>query len=205
LQGQRLLRSSAAGLRAQVGRSTRFPINRGFVMSRHGGVSTQESRTRAPTTYDRARMEERIASLETPEACEKFVRNASRLDRPDLAVEARKRAVRLRAAGHGGSSAAELQCLEAVFAREEVLTNKNGRRTRAFRAWQMIKQHGILAATERLVQAEPNMHEYRVLVEFGLTEFAFEAVVLRHPTLFSDAALSIARSRIAARAHGATQ
>ena len=141
-------------------------------------------------------MDERVAKLKTPEDCEKFARNAIRLKRPDLADEARKRAVELRASKYGSTSDVERECLQAVYAYEEVLTRKNGRRTSASRTWQMIKRHGILAAVERAVNRESETVGYTALVEMGLHEFAFEAVILRHPSLFSEEAVQRSKERL---------
>lgn len=100
---------------------------------------------------DSGHMDERVLKLKTPEQCETFAENAIRRGRLDLANQARKRAVELRAAEHGSTSDIEKECLQAIYANEETLTRKNGRRTRATRTWQMIERHGILAAVERAV------------------------------------------------------
>src|SRR3989344_3596975 len=99
-------------------------------------------------------MDERVANLKTPEECERFARNALERTRRDLADEARKRAVELRVQAYGAKTQAERECLEAICAYEEVLTAKNGRRTRATSTLQMIKRHGILGAVERAVNRE---------------------------------------------------
>ena len=141
-------------------------------------------------------MDERVAKLDTPEACERFAGNAIRLGRRDLADEARRRAVELRAEMKGGSSQAERECLQAVYAYEEILSKKNGRRTSASRTWQMIKRHGILVAAERAVNRETETVGYKALAEMGLQEYAFEAVILRHPELFSKEAVRCSRERM---------
>ena len=141
-------------------------------------------------------MDERVARLKTPEACERFIKNAIRLEEPELADQARKRAIELRAAEHGVSKPAEKECLQAIYAYEEVLSKKNGRRTRASRTWQMINRHGILASVERAVNREAETAGYKALAEMGLQEFAFEAVILRHPSLFSDEVIRKSRERM---------
>ena len=130
-------------------------------------------------------MDEKVAKLKTPEDCATFAKNARRLMRTDLALEAEARSIELRAALYGVGSDAERECIEAVYAYEEVLTSKNGRRTRASRTWQMIRRHGILAAVERAVNRPEETVGYTALLERGLQRFAFEAVVVRHPTLFT--------------------
>ncbi len=134
-------------------------------------------------------MDERVKKLKTPEDCEIFARNALNKNRPDLATEAKRRAVELRAEYYGAKSKAENEALQAIYAYEEVLTKKNGKKTKASRTWQMIKRHGIIEAVERAVNRDTETQGYTALVEMGLEDFAFEAVVLRYPDLFSDEAI----------------
>jgi hypothetical protein len=130
-------------------------------------------------------MDEKVAKLKTPEDCAGFEKNALRLGRPDLADEARARAVELRAKAYGATTDAERECLEAVYAYEAVLTARNGRRTPASRTWQMIKRHGILGAVERAVNRPQETVGYTALLDMGLQKYAFESVVVRHSKLFS--------------------
>lgn len=141
-------------------------------------------------------MDERIARLQTPDECERFAKNAIRLDHPELANQARRRAIERRAAEYGASSEAEKECLQAIYASEEVLSKKNGRRTRASRTWQMIERHGIIAAAERAVNRRAETAGYKALAEMGLQEFAFESVILRHPGLFSEDAVQRSQERM---------
>lgn len=141
-------------------------------------------------------MDERVKKLKTPEDCERFAKNAAECNRPDLAQEARKRAVELRAESYGAKSQAERECLEAVYAYEEILSAKNGRKTKASRTWQMIKKHGILPAVERAVNRPQEAAGYTALLEMGLEDFAFEAVVVKYPELFSKEAVARCEERI---------
>lgn len=141
-------------------------------------------------------MDPRVKKLGTVDGCEKFAANAIRLGRDDLADDARKRAVELKAESYGSNSVAEKECLEAIYAYEEVLSKRNGKRTRASRTWQMIDRHGIIVAAERAVNRDAETMGYKALVEMGLQEFAFEAVILRHPEVFSSEAVSRSRERI---------
>ena len=143
-------------------------------------------------------MDERVKKLRTPQECENFAKNATARNRADLAQQAQLRAIQLRAAQYGATSDAEREALEAVYAYEEVLSKKNGRRTRASRTWQMIERHGIIGAIERAVDRVQDAQGYTALVEMNLRELAFEAVVLRHPALFSDAAIEKSKQRLQA-------
>ena len=86
--------------------------------------------------------------------------------------------------------------MSASYAYEEILTSKNGRRTRANRTWQMIKRHGILGAVERAVNREEEASGYTALCEMGLQDYAFEAVIVRHPKCFSPETVQRAKERI---------
>lgn len=141
-------------------------------------------------------MDERVKKIKTPEGCEIFARNALERNRPDLAAETKRRAVELRADLYGAKSEAENEAIQAVYAYEEVLTKKNGKKTTASRTWQMIKRHGIIEAVERAVNRRNEAQGYTALVEMGLEDFAFEAVILRHPKLFSDDAVARSKERL---------
>lgn len=58
-------------------------------------------------------MDERVKRIKTAEKCEIFARNAENRGRPDLAREAKIRAVEIRAAEFGSSSEAENEALLA--------------------------------------------------------------------------------------------
>lgn len=129
-------------------------------------------------------MHDIIPKLKTPEECMQLEKNV-RDRNPDLAREARRKAVELRAIEHGKrngvESAVEMEILKVLYAYEEVLTEKNKRRTRAARTWQMIKRHGILEAAERAVNKKIEPMGYKVLVEMGMHDLTFESVIVRYP------------------------
>jgi hypothetical protein len=116
---------------------------------------------------------------------------------PELAAQARRRAVELRAALHRAQSVAEQEALKAIYAYEEILSVKRGRRTPASRTWQMVKRHGIIGAVERAVNRTTDASGYTALAEIGMLDLSFEAVILRHPDSFSANALARAKERLA--------
>lgn len=145
-------------------------------------------------------MDPRIARLKTTEDCANFEVNARSKGETALALAARRRAVQLRAEAFGAVSDVERECLEAVYAYEEVLSSEKGRRQPASRTWQMIKRHGIVPAVERIVTNRAESSGFNALAKMGLLDLAFEAVVLRYPDSFSAAAVEISRERLAAAA-----
>ena len=141
-------------------------------------------------------MDERVKRLRTPAACARFAKNAEEHGRPDLAREANRRAVELAAKAHGAKTQAERECLEAVYAYERTLLARHGKAVRASYTWRMIRQKGIIPAVERLVTKRKETAGFRSLLEMGLQDFAFEAVVLRYPELFSDEAVERSKKRM---------
>jgi len=141
-------------------------------------------------------MDERVRKIDTIKKCEIFARNAKSKGREDLAKQAIERAVQLRAESHGANTNAEKEALQAVYAYEEVLSVKNGKRTRASRTWPMIERHGIIGAVERAVNRPAETQGYLSLVKMGLENYAFEAVILRYPDLFSSDAVKISQERV---------
>lgn len=137
-----------------------------------------------------------VMKLKTPDECEIFARNAIERGRTGLAIDARKRAVQLRAAAYSAVSEVENECIQAIFAYEEALSDKNGKKTKANRTWQMIKRHGIVAAVERAISRPIDTLGYETLRDLGLDDFTFEAVVLRHPEQFSEKTVEIAKSKV---------
>jgi hypothetical protein len=137
-----------------------------------------------------------IAKLTSPESCDKLARNLEAKGKLDLAVLARRRGIHLRAEKHGAQSAAEREAIQAVLAYEQALFRKHGRTVRASRTWDMIKRRGIIATVEHLVTRTDETMGYKAVIAMGLPEMAFEAVVIRHPQLFTLEALQRARERL---------
>lgn len=113
-----------------------------------------------------------------------------------MANEALLRATELRAESYGASTQAEKEALQAIYAYEETLRVKNGKKTRASRTWQMIERHGIIESVNRAVCRPTETPGYRALLNMGLGEFAFEAVILRYPEVFSTEAVEVSKERL---------
>ncbi|MDR0279414.1 MAG: hypothetical protein LBJ37_16165 [Paucimonas sp.] len=141
-------------------------------------------------------MDDRITKIDSPEKCEIFAKNAIKNGRQDLANEALLRATELRAESYGAATQAEKEALQAIYAYEETLRVKNGKKTRATRTWQMIERHGIIESVNRAVCRTAETQGYRALLDMGLGKFAFEAVILRFPEVFSTEAVQVSRERL---------
>ena len=141
-------------------------------------------------------MDASVLRLETPEECEQFAENV-RGKYPDLARQARQRGIELRAAAHGAKTAAEREALEAIYAYEEALFSKHGKRVRAQYTRRKMDKDGIIAAIEHAVKQQHDPTGFVTLKEMGLEHLSFESVVVRHPEAFSSEALKHAEKRLA--------
>jgi hypothetical protein len=115
---------------------------------------------------------------------------------PSSERERRRQAVRRRAETRAPVNEAEREAYEAVYAYEEARSKQKGKTIRASRTWPMIDEYGIIGAVERIVMRPDDAAGYRVLVEMGMEDMAFEAVVLRHPDAFSREAVQNSRLRL---------
>lgn len=161
-------------------------------MSRRGPPIRVECHERGSEMAEDAR----VTRLRTSDECESFAKNVE-AKFPDLARQARRRAVILCAASYGATTVAEREALEAVYAVQEVMSQRNGKKTRASRTWQSFERHGILQTVERVVSRARETEGYAALVEMGMDDFTFEAVVLRNPDQFQPETIERARQRLA--------
>ncbi len=140
-------------------------------------------------------MEEIVSKLKTPEQCYQLAKNVIQRN-PALAREARRRAVELRAISLGSTKEVEVELLKALYAYEEVLTEKNKKTTRASRTWQMIKKYGIIGAAEKAVDRPIDPLGYTVLAQMGMQDLTFESVIARHPDSFNEEVVVRAKERL---------
>ena len=141
-----------------------------------------------------------ITKCSSPEGYEQYARNVEAMQAPnweEKAREAHRQAVLMRAREHGAETEAEQACLEAIYAYEWTLFKKHGKRVKASRTWPMVRSGGIIGAVEHTVTRPDATVGYDALVAEGMQEMAFEAVVLRHPSLFSAEAVKMSQERMA--------
>jgi hypothetical protein len=144
-------------------------------------------------------MDDRVKQLKTPEECDNFINNVKG-KYPELAKQAHRRKVEIKASLYGTTNSitdeAEIEALMAIYAYEEALLAKHGRKTPAARTWQMVRNHGIIGAVERAVKRETP--GFKTLVDMGMPDFLFEAVVIRHEKCFSQEAVALSKKRLEA-------
>lgn len=121
-------------------------------------------------------MHELVMRIKDPDLCYVFAKNAERRGHPELALEAFRRAVDLRAEEHGASSEAEFAALRAIYAYEEALSYTKGKRTRATGTWQLVNRHGVLPALSKRLQSRAGEDVLPALKELGMEDYSFEKV-----------------------------
>src|SRR5579872_3825643 len=115
---------------------------------------------------------------------------------PGRTKASRHARAQMRATTNQPKNDAEREGYEAIYAYEEALSNQKGRNTRAGRTWPMAEEHGIIGAIERIVTRRVETEGYRILVEVGMEDMIFKAVVLRHPDSFSAAAVAASQESL---------
>jgi hypothetical protein len=133
-------------------------------------------------------MHELVLRINEPELCYVFAKNATRRGHPELAVQAYRRAVDLRAEQHTEASGAELSALRAIYAYEEALSFNKGKRTRATGTWQLVNRYGVLPALSKRLQSRDHEEVLPVLKELGMEDYSFNAVCEAHPEAFDQMA-----------------
>jgi len=140
-------------------------------------------------------MDDRVKKLKTPADCENFINNVKK-KYPELVPQARLRKVELLASEYGATNQAEIEALQAIYAYEEVLFEKHGRKTHASYTWRSVKSHGIIGAVERAVNKKGDPVGFKTLAEMDMQHLAFEVIVIRYPELFSQEAVERSKQRL---------
>lgn len=133
-------------------------------------------------------MHELVERIQKPELCYVFATNATRRGHPELALQAYRRAVDLRAEQHETESETDRDALRAIYAYEEALSFNKGKRTRATGTWQMVNKNGLLSAIHRRLQSGSSNDVMPALQELGMEDYSFEAFAQRHPEAVEQAA-----------------
>ncbi|WP_116364318.1 hypothetical protein [Parahaliea mediterranea] len=133
-------------------------------------------------------MHDLVLRISDPDKCYVFARNAERQGHPELALQAYRRAVDLRAEGYGTDSDLEFAAVRAIYAYEEALSYRKGKRTRATGTWQMANRHGVVEAVQKRLGSRAGDDLQAVLKELGMEDYSFSAVRAAYPDVFTQAA-----------------
>jgi hypothetical protein len=137
-----------------------------------------------------------IPKFDQPQKYRQYAKNVDAKD-PYKARKARILAVKLQAQLDGAESVVEQECLEAMYAYEWTLFKKHGRWLKAAYLRRAIKKNGVIKAVDNAVSKGQETAGYHALVGEGMQDMLFEAVVLRHPEVFSAEAVAKSTQRMA--------
>ena len=133
-------------------------------------------------------MHELVKRIKQPELCYVFAKNAKRNGHPELALQAYRHAVDLRAEQHEAANDAEAAAIRAIYAYEEALSYSKGKRTRATGTWQLVNRHGVLPALSKRLLSSAGDDVQPVLKELGMEDYSFRAVAEAYPDAFEAVA-----------------
>ena len=133
-------------------------------------------------------MHELVVRIREPELCYVFAKNAIQRGHPELALQAYRRAVDLRAESQGAETDAELAAYRAIYAYEEALGYRKGKRTRATGTWQMVKRLGLFEALAKRINAGGDDDTPDILKDLGMEDYSFTAVREAFPDAFDKMA-----------------
>jgi hypothetical protein len=85
---------------------------------------------------------------------------------------------------------------ETLAAYEQLLTEKNGRTTKASYTRRKLKNKGVMQCLEDWAISTAPTEGFGLLIENGLVELTGEYLVLRYPDRFSRQAVEAARARL---------
>ena len=125
---------------------------------------------------------------------QQLMANAKRLKRDDVYWSAFRRLCQVK--GLQGDDPLHVDFFATLCAYEELLSEKNGRRTSANRTRQKLSRHGVVKCLEDWATDTKETTGFSLLVENGLVELTGEYLVLKHPQYFSGKAIEAAKARL---------
>src|SRR5262245_43316553 len=129
--------------------------------------------------------------LKTQADALQYMKNAERLGREDLRRAGFRRYCEL--AGVENTEDLLSDVWKAIAAFELLMTERNGKTTRASRTRQKLKKDGpIKLVADLTLRPEPS-DGFKTLVENGMADLTFEHIALRHPNQFGEDVIAAAR------------
>lgn len=136
---------------------------------------------------------EQISRMTEPQRLRALMKNAERLGRPDVKANAFHRLCALE--GLACDDALERDFYTTLNAYEELLTEKNGRTTKAARTRQKLRNKGPQECLADWAIGQPT-DGFNALVERGMWELTGEHLVVKHHTQFEPHVVAAARRRL---------
>lgn len=163
--------------------------------------NTKQTTVTKPPAVLKQTMAKPISGYTNPADLRTLMTNAKRLGRDDIWREAFRRLCELEGADQ--TDPLHRDFYETLAAYEHLLSQKNGRATRASRTRLKLKSKGVIQCLEDWVTSKTPTEGYELLTANGLTEMTGESLVLKYPEQFSADAVAAAKARLAAPAEQA--
>ena len=135
-----------------------------------------------------------IAACDEPKLLKQWIKNAEAQGNAAVVTAARKRLYQVLPSADPGTL--EHDVWASIHALEELESTERGKTIRLQRTRNLIADVGEQECVERLLLKAAPSSGYDMLIRHGLPELLFEAVALRHPHRFSEAALKNAKGRL---------
>lgn len=136
-----------------------------------------------------------VDRIENADQLRSLMQNARRLGRDDVYWKAFGRLCSLE--GTHEFDPLHREFYQTLAAYEELLTQKNGRTTKASRTRQKLANKGIVQALEDWALASHPTDGFSLLMKNGLGHLTGESLVIKYADRFSPQAVSAAKKRIA--------
>jgi hypothetical protein len=133
-------------------------------------------------------MHELVLRIKDHKGCYVFAQNAIKRGHPELAIQAYRRAVDIRAALHEDVTEAEMAALKAFYAYEEALSYGLKKRKRATGTWQLMNKVGILPTLEKRLHSRGTEEVLATLKELKMEDYSFQAVAKAYAADLKQAA-----------------
>ncbi len=162
-------------------------------MAKHG-AKQQAIAGKGPAPLKQT-MAKPIAGYTDPNDLRTLMTNAKRLGRDDIWREAFQRLCSLE--GSEQTEPLHRDFYRTLAAYEHLLSEKNGRATRASRTRLKLKAKGVVQCLEDWATSKAPTEGYELLMAHGMAEMTGERLVLTYPEQFSAEAVAAATARLA--------
>lgn len=135
-----------------------------------------------------------VQNLTDPKGLKNVMKNARDKGREDVYWEAFRRLCEVQ--GMAYEDPLERDFYQVLTAYEELLTEKNGRTTKASRTRQKLTRHSVEKCLEDWALSTTPTQGFELLVQAGMFKLTAEYLVTKYPERFSSAAVIAAKARL---------
>jgi len=138
-----------------------------------------------------------VGKLKTAEECRTVMQRAAQRNLPDVRTAVFKRLCELQGAANDDPADPMIRDFhETLAAYEQLLSEKNGKPTRASRTRQKITNKGIHKSLAEWTKGKEETNGFKLLVDVGMPQYTGEHLVLRYASRFPEDIVALARDRL---------